>query len=674
MTALPLMLVGVVSGLAVTDAVASTRSNEPRTAQGGTLFLRSTDAGYTEALRQHTRVTAEITGIVARVSVEQVFENPGAEWVEGLYVFPLPEQAAVDTLILEVGFRRIVGEIREKNVAERTYRDARESGQRASLVEQNRPNLFRTRVANIGPNERVVVTLGYLQVIEPQGGEYRLRIPLSVTPRFTPTQDANRLPGAAADQPPAKEDAVINPPLAPPDLARQTVELALRIDAGLPLDEVASPSHRVATRDLGRGYEITLADGVEVPDRDFELMWTPRLASTPQPIAFIEARNGYWHLLLMMMPPYEPARARLPRELVFVIDTSGSMHGQSLEQAKAALSLGLTTLTTADRFNVIQFNSHTEMLYQNSVPVTPDRLAEAREYVAALHADGGTEIGAALHAALASTATIGFLRQVVFITDGAVSNEGQLREYIESSIGEARLFTVGIGSAPNAHFMRAAARAGKGTFTFIASGEQVGDRMSELLSKLEHPALTDIELHWSLASVPELSPARIPDLYVGEPVLASARLREKPTGMLTMSGRSTSGYWVRQIDLGAISTDSPGVAALWARSRIAELLEENGRSSDGRSDHREEVTQLALAYGLVSRYTSLVAVEQQPVRPLTASLRPEAVPVTAPHGGATVLPASALPITGTNAGLLIRIGVLLLMTGLFLAHRPESQA
>jgi len=635
--------------------------------------LRSAQSGYAEALRQHTRVKAEVTGIVARVSVEQTFENPGSEWVEGLYVFPLPEQAAVDSLILEVGLRRIVGEIREKNIAESMYQHARDGGQHASIVEQNRPNLFRTRVANIGPNERVVVTLGYLQIIEPQGGEYRMRIPLSVIPRFTPAQDVNRSPGAAADIAPAKEDAVINPPLAPPDETRQTVELAVQIDAGLPLDAVSSPSHPVATRDLGRSYEITLADGPSVPDRDFELTWTPRLSSTPQPVAFMEAQHGYWHLLLMMMPPYEPTPARLPRELIFVIDTSGSMHGQSLEQAKAALSLGFTTLTTADRFNVIQFNSHTETLYQTSVPVTPDRLAEAREYVAALHADGGTEIQAALKAALTSKATIGFLRQVVFITDGAVSNERELHNYIESKIGETRLFTIGIGSAPNGHFMRAAARAGRGTFTFIASGEQVRDRMSELLNKLEHPALTDIELHWSLASLPELSPARVPDLYIGEPVLVSARLQEMPKGMLTMSGRSTSGYWVRQIDLGAISTDSPGVAALWARSRIAELLDESGRSSASQSDHREEVTQLALAYGLISRYTSLVAVEQQPVRPLTASLRPEAIPGTAPHGGAMVLPASALPVTGTNAGLLIRIGVLLLMTGLFLARRLESQ-
>ncbi|MBA3564748.1 MAG: VWA domain-containing protein [Gammaproteobacteria bacterium] len=422
----------------------------------GSLFLDGTDA-----TRLATDVEIQVNGLVARVSVRQSFENPGADWVEGVYVFPLPELAAVDRLRMQVGQRVIDVEILERKVAQTVYAQARDSGQLASLVEQERPNLFTTSVANIGPGETVTIEIGYLDTLAFDAGKFSLRFPMTITPRYMPAEPG---PDAASVARRPVSYARIPSPFTGRASSRSghPVSLVVDIDAGFPLDGIESRYHTVRIDDLGDRYTVAITGDDTPANRDFELVWRPIVGNEPGSAVFTETLDGERYALLLLMPPELNAPpVTQPREMIFVIDTSGSMAGDSLAQAKAALKMALARLRPGDRFNVVQFNTSTESLYLAPQPVTGNTRADAVRYVRALEADGGTEMLPALELALEGVAPSTHLRQIVFITDGSVGNEEELFTLIHARLENARLFTVGIGSAPNTYFMRKAARFGR---------------------------------------------------------------------------------------------------------------------------------------------------------------------------------------------------------------------
>lgn len=636
----------------------------------GSLTLRDDRGRSIDAPRMHTAVRMEVSGIVARVEVSQRFHNDSDAWVEGMYAFPLPENSAVDRLRMKVGERIIVGEIREKQQAQKIFEQARQHGQRASVVHQQRPNLFRTAVANIGPGETIEVVIGYLQVVHQDAGRYSLRFPLTITPRYIPGAQVNpetvldsETPTAAVTLAVPGDDSSslgdLHPRLTHANPQRQSVSIGVDIDAGAPLERIVSPYHPISVSATERGVQIQLRNQQSPPDRDFELSWTPVVTGEPAIALFREPTDQGEHVLLMFMPPQETRPLDTPREVIFVIDTSGSMAGESIEQARAALLNGLRTLQPADRFTVIQFNSVHDALFDEPVDASPQHLAQAYRYVTNLRADGGTEMLPALLTALSMPESGEHLRQVIFITDAAVGNEDQLMLAIRQQLGSARLFTVGIGSAPNGHFLRNAARAGRGTFTYIGSTNEVERKMSELLHKLTRPVLTDIELHWPENVQPQYASASIGDLYAGEPIVVTARLQSAAKGILSISGR-TAGTWTRQISLDGTQPRT-GVASLWARNRIGDLMD--SRSGGATEDSiRQSVLPLALQYQLVSNYTSLVAVDRTPARPEGESLHSRRVPTTKPNG--LDWPAEGVPSTATPAQLNFAIGALLLLAAL----------
>ena len=627
----------------------------------GTLTFTSEGEQSSEAPRLHTDVRTEVSGIVARVEVRQRFQNPGDGWVEGLYAFPLPENSAVDQLRMTIGERLIVGEIREKAAAQQLYEQAKASGQRASLVQQHRANLFRTSVANIGPHEVVEVTIGYLQIVDQQAGRYSVRFPLAITPRYLPGVAAGT---SAAPSTPAAEVDDLQPVLKAANTSRQSVSISVDVDAGAPLDDIRSAYHDVSTTRRDGRYEIRLNDELVAPEHDFELAWTPVVHGEPATALFRERTDAGEHLLLMLMPPQEQVRITTPREVIFVIDTSGSMGGESINQARAALLNGLATLTPRDKFNVIQFNSYFEMLFTETVVASAKEIAHARTYVLGLQANGGTEMLPALNAAMKMQANGEYLRQIVFMTDGAIGNEDELMRAINDKIGESRLFIVGIGSAPNGAFMRKAAQMGRGTFTYIGSAGEVDERMSGLLRKLQHPVLTDIQLHWPDGVSPEYAPVRVSDLYAGEPIVVTARVQGSMRGTLVVSGMTT-GAWTRQLQFDQRTT-SKGVATLWARRRVDDLMDLRASNID-ETVIRSQVLPLALDYGLVTQYTSLVAIDRTPARPEDAALELHRIANAKPQG--SNWQTAALPKTATAAGLQMLIGVLLLMIALCFAGR-----
>jgi Ca-activated chloride channel family protein len=663
-------------------AISPAHANPMDGVRAGSLLLRGRSTGALQpAMRVDTEVDAQVSGMIARVSVRQVFRNDGADWMDGVYVFPLAEKSAVDRLEMHIGERVIVGEIREREAARKMYQQAQQAGKQASLVEQERPNLFTTSVANVPPGETVTVEIGYLESLDYDHEQWTLRVPLTLTPRYLPGGTGDEVQNTVAARTESAATAVpqtgtrpqdaerVTPPVDPGRSASQRVAIHIRVDAGFRLASLRSLNHAVQVSESQSSYEVQLVEREVPADRDFELVWSPDVGTAAGAALFTEQVGTDTYALLMLVPPHEErAVVTAPREVIYIIDTSGSMEGNSIRQAKAALTLALGRLRSSDRFNVIRFSDRTETLYVDPVPATSERIADALEFVAALDADGGTEMLPALQAAFRMKASTQHLRQIVFITDGAVGNEEELFELIRR-IGSGRLFTVGIGAAPNGHFMRTAAAMGRGTFTFIGADADVGRRMGELFEKIERPALTDIDLAWPSGITAELSASRIPDVYYGEPVVLTARLASVPRGLVSLSGRNGSGFWMRQIALTNPRKDA-GVASLWARNRIQDLLDQRRGGADAETI-RQQVLVLALGHSLVSPYTSLVAVDRTPVRPAGIDSRAAAIPHTAPAGSAWAGTQVGYPGTATSARLHLLIGVALLL-GAFLAW-PRRQ-
>ena len=630
----------------------------------GTLLLRDDTGERAAAPLLSTDVHMDVTGMVARVQVTQRFANPTAQWREGVYVFPLPDQAAVDHLTMRVGERVIEGQIKERTEARRTYENAKAEGRKTTLLEQERPNMFTTSVANIGPGEEIVVALEYEETLRYGDGAFRLRFPLAITPRYIPgaATEAEAM-GIGWSQVTAQvPDADrITPPFVPArDGHANPVSITIDMNAGFPLAKVASSYHAIDVEERpGNRYRIVLGDGPVPAARDFELVWTPDVGSAQGAALFTETLGGKTYALLMTLPPTlaDADTPRAPREITYIVDTSGSMEGVSIAQARDALSMALDRLQAGDRFNVIEFNSTSTSLFTAPMPFDATTQAQAKRFVAKLRARGGTEMLPALAAALDGPPESELMRQVVFLTDGAVGNEDAILRLLHDKLGDRRLFTIGIGPSPNTFFLTKAAQFGRGTFTFIGDVREVRQKMTDLFRKLESPALTDITVDWPGGT--DAWPRRVPDLYAGEPVVVTAQF---PAGTLQgnvlISGSRAGQKWQAVLPMQDGATEA-GVAVLWARAKIDALMDAGRQGPPEREpDIRNAVLDVALTHHLISKYTSLVAVDVTPTRPVGTDTLKSAVPGNIPEG---LTGFDQLPRTATPAALSLVMGALLLL-------------
>jgi len=612
--------------------------------ESGALLLKTQTPGeYAEAPLVAADVAIDVTGPIVRARVTQRFENPSDQWVEGIYVFPLPDDSGVDRLRMQIGDRFIEGRIEERAEARRIYEEAREAGQRAGLIEQERPNMFTASVANIGPGETVVVQIEYQDTARLKDGAWSLRLPLVVGPRYIPRPTAFIGVGhdgnpAIAVADPVPDSGRVTPPVLHPDdepdgRLRLPVSISVDLRPGFALGEVTSPYHDIAVAegDSGRTAEISLGRGAIPANRDFVLEWRAADLSAPLAALFREARAGETYYLGVIAPPARRPVEPPAREVIFVIDNSGSMAGESIRQARKALAFALDRLDPRDSFNIVRFDDSWEQIFAAPLPATEESVGFAQRFVAGLEAEGGTEMLPALKAALYDDdPDDGRLRQVVFLTDGAIGNEDQLFAAIKAGLGQSRLFTVGIGSAPNSYFMNRAARFGRGTFLHIGDVEEVAEKTSSLLAALESPALTDLEVD-SGGALTAVWPSPLPDLYAGEPVMFTAKAAGDGGGLVVASGRFRGRAWAETLDLGE-AVPGAGVANLWARDRIAaieELRFERGVDYDAID---AAVLETALEFGLVSRLTSLVAVDVTPARPEGAPLESAEIATMLPEG------------------------------------------
>ena len=663
-----LLLSALLLGVASQATAAEGRAED----HSGALHVRTASGQVIRHVpRLHTGVDIEVSGMLVRARVQQRFRNPSPEWVEAVYVFPLPEDAAVDHLRMRFGGRVIEGEIQEKQQARRAYEQARSEGRRANLVEQQRPNIFTTSLANIPPGEEIVVEIEYQQTVQYRAGVFSLRFPMVVGPRYIPGRPILESSGefdehgwaGATDQVP--DAARITPPLIDASATRRNpVSLSLQLQAGVPLAGVRSLYHPIHTEELpAGGQRLRLADGNVPADRDFVLEW--RMADLHEPAAalFRERWQGQDYGLLLLAPPVHAAAVdeQSPaRELVLVVDTSGSMHGDSIAQARTALHLALGQLRPQDRFNIIRFSDHTRALFPLPVAASRHNLERARRYVDALEAEGGTEMAPAMRHALQRHAHSGRLRQVVFLTDGDIGNEQALFAIIRAHLGDARLYPVAIGSAPNSYFMTRAAVFGRGSYTHIGDLGEVQGRMEGLFRRLAAPVLTDIQVTWEGGGAQRQAPHPVPDLHTGEPLLVAVQsagelASVQVTGML--GGRP----WTHQVQLRG-GAQAAGVHVLWARRMIADWMARRTLGEDSERV-RSEVLQLALQHHLVSPYTSLVAVDRTPARPADEPLHSKPLPTHLPQGWSQAHVIGSMPQTATPALLHALLGLLLVAVG-----------
>ena len=656
---------------------------KPSGVREGSLLFKSVKSGqYVSAPQLNTDVKIEITGMVAYARVIQEFENPGDEWLEGVYVFPLPEDAAVSHLTMDVGDRVIEGVIKEREEAKKVYSQAKKEGKKASLLEQERPNIFMMSLANIGPHEVIKVELEYQQTVRLDNGLFSLRFPTVVGPRYIPGQqtgnenrfDEFNLSGWAFATTEVPDAPRISPPVVEPGQDPDNpVSLEVILDPGFNLAKLQSLYHAVDINYINDEVaEIRLNNTWAVADQDFVLEWAPDKGRAPQAALFAEEKKGENFIYLMVMPPAENSVTdyHIPREVIFVVDVSGSMAGPSIRQAKDALVFAVSRLQPEDRFNIITFNDIVDRFFNYPMTGSKEHIQKALHFIKRLEATGGTEIEPALYEALDGSKNLNRIRQVIFMTDGSVGNEQQLLQTVRERLGDSRIFTIGIGSAPNSYFMRNIAERGKGTFTYIGDVKEVQERMEELYTKLENPMLTDVRLSISNQAEMEMFPDPIPDLYLGEPLTLVASTENVPEQFL-LSGYYAGRYWEAEIKSRTVG-ESDGISILWARQKIKSLMD----SLDGGADQdevRKNVLETALQHHLVSKYTSLVAVDVTPSRPEHENMNSKMAKTNMPKGW-QYNKVFDLPQTATVAELCFILGTLALLLSLivwFLAARER---
>jgi len=616
---------------------------KPGDARSGSLLLKNGDNSYADATRLGIDVDIDVSGPTLRARVTQLFRNPTQDWMEATYVYPLPDGGAVDTLKMVVGDRVIVGDIKERQQARVIYEQARANGQKAALTEQERPNIFTNSVANIGPGETVLVQIEYQEPVHQSGNAFSLRVPMVVGPRYNPAPVVQSVDlrndgsgwGATTSDPVPDRDRISPPVLDPAENAPvNPTSVTVRLQAGFPLGEVKSQFHAVKIESPDSSTRIIrLADGPVPADRDFELTWKPAAEKAPSVGLFREHVGNADYVLAYVTPPSveQAERKPLPREVVFVIDNSGSMGGTSIEQAKASLVYALGRLTPNDRFNVIRFDDTMDVLFSAPVAADARHIGEATSFVGALQARGGTEMVPAMRAALTdpNASEADHIRQVVFLTDGAIGNEQQLFDTIAAMRGRSRVFMVGIGSAPNTFLMTRAAELGRGAFTHIGSVDQVEERMRELFAKLENPAVTGLTAKFSDATA-DMTPAVLPDLYRGEPLVLAAKL-DKLAGSVEIKGRIGDRPWTVTLPL-TKAAEGKGLSKLWARRKISDAEVARNMRQLSPEDADKTILKLALEHQLVSRLTSLVAVDETPSRPAGEPLKLTDLPLNLPAG------------------------------------------
>lgn len=645
----------------------------PRVGEGCLLYRSPLSGQYETVPLVHTDVALDVRGLVAAATLTQQYINNTNEPVEAVYVFPLPHDAAVYDMEIRIGSRVIRSVIKEREEAKRTYEAAKSKGQRAALVEEERPNIFTASVANLMPGDHVDVRLRYVEALRWEESKLRLVFPMVVGPRYiTGTETVGHDgTGWAADSDAVPDASRITPSVRNPETRPgHDISLAVDLDAGFEFGAIKSVSHEIRVKRLPDGRQhIELASGATIPNKDFVL--EVRQGESPQPKAALflspEKESGETYFLLTAFPPTVEPTKRVPVEMLYLIDISGSMSGTSIEQAREALLQALDRLTPSDRFGIVAFNHNYYEFASQPLTASPANVAAARRYVQGLEASGGTEMLPALLHVMQKPETAGYLRHIVLLTDGDLGNEEQIFAALRHDLGGARLYTVAIGSAPNFFLATKMAQFGRGSFTHIADISEIREQMGKLLEMIESPVLTDVRLSFEGVELAEVYPQRLPDLFLRQPLLVFGRISQGRKGTVRLTARAGDQPFETSIPFDASAASfHPGIATLWARQRVEDLMDRwRETDEDARTSIRSSLIAHAIRYHLVTRFTSLVAVEEV-VANVGGESRTVPVPTELP-AGMQMDKVFGAPATGTADAFLEMLGLVLLFAGLILS-------
>ena len=552
---------------------------------------------------ESTRVDVRIAGVIADVTVVQAYKNEGNRSIEARYVFPGSTRAAIHAMRMRVGDRLIVAQIREKRQARTAYETARREGKTASLLEQQRPNVFQTSVTNILPGDRLTVELRYTELLVPTEGKYQFVYPTVVGPRYN---------GAVGRESHAAERWVASPYLHEGESSKTSFDLRVAIDSPLPLKEIGSTSHQVQVQyeSATRAAISLMKTGKPENNRDFILDYRLSGDRVESGILLYKGQDENFFLAMVEPPAAFAATEILPREYVFILDVSGSMHGFPLDTAKVLLNDLLGHLHPRDTFNLLLFSGGKSVLAERSLPATSANLQRALTLINSRRGGGGTELLPALRRALALPRDENRAQSIVIITDGYVTVEKEAFDLIRQSLGSANVFTFGIGSSVNRHLLEGMARAGKGEPFVVTEGNHAKEEAARFRRYIESPVLAHVKARFDGFEAYEVEPQSIPDVFASRPVILFGKWRGEGRGRLTIDGITGSGPYRSSLDLAeaAPREDAAALKYLWARSRIQTLSDYNTLEPDG--DRAKEVTQLGLTYSLLTPHTSFIAIDK----------------------------------------------------------------
>ncbi len=652
---------GILTAAVILSAVLTQAQSEI----AGVLFSVETTNRPAMALPlKKTDVRIEVTAGIARTEVVQRFCNDLDEPMEVVYIFPLPSEAAIDDFEIQLSDRIIRSTVKEREEAKRTYETAKREGRKAALMEQERPNLFTTSVANLLPGEEVAIRFTYVEMLRFRRHRYDLSFPMVageryIPFRFTPQGDIHC---------PVDDAARLNPSVLHPNLDsehRLSIEVTLN---GLPIDKISSNTHAIDVQNPDRDrWTVSLARKVTLPDSVFSIAVELLKNSTPA-LSFVHSPGeNEAYGLLSVFPPVENLESRpIAKNVVFLIDTSGSMSGESIGQAQSGLRRCLKVLKPEDRFTIVRFASDWSAFSPELRDATPDRIDAAREYIYGLDADGGTEMQPALKHAMELMPDDGRMNMIIFLTDGDVGNEDSLLALLARQLDRTRLFTFGIGSAPNEYLLHRMAESGRGQSRFIRSHEDIGDVMSDFFLTLSSPVLTDVSVEWDRDGI-QMYPEHCPDIYRERPLQIVARSGQPFSGHVKITGTLDGLQQVYVVDLDRQDDGSrDAINRLYGRMEIKELMVQRiqADSEEEKETLKQAVIQSALKHQLMSAFTSRIAVEER-VTVENGELVTVRVPVESPKGW-------QLHATATHDPLLLLVGLTALSGAALLRRKTRA--
>jgi Ca-activated chloride channel homolog len=628
------MMFGILGALLATapPRTAATKSTAfaGKVTQGALLALDREGRPSTECPLKHTDVQAEISGMIARVTVTQEFRNDAADKIEAVYVFPLSQNSAVDEMTMHVGSRTVKGLIKKREEARAIYENAKNSGRVASLLDQERPNIFTQSVANIMPGETVKIVIRYVEHLKFDEGTYEFVFPMVVGPRYIPGTPTGTKAGGgwAYDTNQVPDASKITPPVAVPGTrAGHDIDVKVTLDAGMSIDAIQATTHEVdIQRPSGHKAIVSLRDKQTLPNKDFILRYDIAGKKIKEGVlAHNGPKGGYF--TLMVQPPDRPmAEDITPKELVFVLDTSGSMHGFPIEKAKESMRAAIRQLNPLDTFNLITFAGDTRILWPKPVPATQSNVEQAIAFMNSHSGGGGTEMMKAIRASLEGSGSQQHVRIVCFMTDGYVGNEAEIIREIQQH-SNARVFSFGIGSSVNRYLLDKMAEVGRGEVEYVGLSDDGSAAAKRFAERVRNPLLTDIQIEWNGLPVSEVYPQRVPDLFSAKPLVLSGRFSSAASGVVRVRGKVGGRAVTRElaVNFPASEPANASLATLWARRKVDALMHQGERNA------QEEITQLGLQYSLMTPFTSFVAVEQMVVTDGGTPRRVD-VPVEMPEG------------------------------------------